>query len=103
MDVSVEGHEIRVSRSVPTLETSLSGRIEAKYSLEQCSLGKRLKIIELRQYNEVRELHIENRTAGSWAQVSYQGVIQKASVTKAAVRMGVTEMGMRTENRATYK
>ena len=57
-------------------------------------MGIRLMIIELRQYNEVRELHIENRTAGLWAQVSYRGMIRKASVTKAAVRMGVTEMGM---------
>ena len=59
-------------------------------------------IIELRQYNEVRELHIENRTAGSQAQVSYRGMIRKASVTKAAVRMGVTETGMRTGHRGAY-
>ena len=65
-------------------------------------MGKRLKIIELRKYNKVRELHIENGTAGSQAQVSYQVMIQRASVAKAAVHMGVTETGMRTENRGTY-
>jgi len=65
-------------------------------------MGKRLKIIELRKYNEVRELHIENGTAGSQAQVSYQVVIRRASVVKAPVRMGVTETGMQTENRGTY-
>jgi len=56
-------------------------------------MGIRLMIIELGRYNESRELHIENRTAGSQAQVSYRGMIRKASVTRAAVRMGVTETG----------
>ena len=65
-------------------------------------MGKRLKIIELRKYNEVRELHIENGTAGSQAQVSYCVVIWRASVAKAAVCMGVTETGMRTGHRGTY-
>ena len=41
---------------------------------EQCSMGIRLMIIELRKYNEIGELFIENRTAGSQAQVSYQDV-----------------------------
>ena len=34
-------------------------RIEVKYSLEKCSMGKRLKIIELEKYNSAEELHIE--------------------------------------------
>ena len=59
-------------------------------------MGIRLMIIELRRYSENGELHIENGTAGSQAQASYRDVIWEASVTKAAVCMGVTEMGMRT-------
>jgi len=35
-------------------------------------MGIRLMIIELRKYNEIRELLIENRTTGSQAQVSYR-------------------------------
>ena len=63
-------------------------KIEAKRSLEQCSTGTRLMIIKLRKYNEIGELLIGNRTAGSQAQVSYWDMVQEASVTKAAVRMG---------------
>ena len=51
-------------------------------------------IIELRKYNKIGELLIENRTAGSQAQVSYQDVFWEASVTREAVHMGVKEMGM---------
>ena len=40
-------------------------RIEVKYSLEQCSMGIRLMIIELRMYNSAEELLIETRTTGS--------------------------------------
>ena len=36
-------------------------RIEVEYSLEKCSMGKRLKIIELEKYNSAEELHIETR------------------------------------------
>jgi len=39
-------------------------RIEVKDSLEQCSMGKRLKIIELGKYNSAKELLIETRTTG---------------------------------------
>ena len=56
-------------------------------------MGKRLMIIELRRYNKIGELLIENRTTGSQAQVSYQDVVWETSVTRAAVRMGVREMG----------
>src|SRR5882724_11772035 len=66
-------------------------------------MGIRLMIIELRKYNEIGGLLIENRTAGSQAQVSYQDVFREASVTRAAVHMGVKEMGMRTGHRGTYK
>src|SRR5882724_10461633 len=48
-------------------------RIEAKYSLEKCSMGKRLKIIELGKYNSAEELLIETRTTGSQGHVYYQG------------------------------
>ena len=78
-------------------------KIEAKRSLEQGSRGTRLMIIELRKYNEIRELLIENRTTGSQAQVSYRDMVWDASVTRVAVRMGVEEMGMRTGHWGTYK
>ena len=42
-------------------------------------------IIELRKYNEIGELLIENRTTGSQAQVSYWDEVWEASVTRAAV------------------
>ena len=51
-------------------------------------------IIELRKYNEIGELLIENRTTGSLAHVSYQDKVREASVTRAAVCMGVKETGM---------
>ena len=46
-------------------------------------------IIELRKYDEIGELLIENGTTGSQAQVSYWDMVQEACVTRAAVRMGV--------------
>ena len=59
-------------------------------------------IIELRKYNEIGELLIENRTTGLQAQVSYQDEVWEASVTRAAVYMGVKGMAMRTGHRGTY-
>ena len=61
----------------------------------------RLMIIKLRKYNEIGELLIENRTTGSQAQVIYQDQVWGAPVTRAAVRMGVRETGMRTGYRGT--
>ena len=57
-------------------------------------MGIRLMIIELRKYNEIRELLIENITTGSQAQVIYQDEVREASVTREAVHMGVRETGM---------
>jgi len=59
-------------------------------------------IIELRKYNKIRELLIENRTTGSQAHVSYWDGVQEASVMRVAVCMGVKEMGMQTGHRGTY-
>ena len=59
-------------------------------------------IIELRKYNEIGELLKENRTTGLQAQVSYWDGVREASVTRAAVHIGVKEMGMRTGNRGRY-
>jgi len=58
-----------------------------------CS-GIRLMIFELRRYNKIGELLIGNRTPGLQAQVNYQDMVREASVTRAAVYMGVKEMGM---------
>ena len=60
-------------------------------------------IIELRKYNEIGEPLIENQTAGSQVQVSYQDVVWEASVTRAAVCMGLEGMGMQTGHRGAYK
>ena len=68
-------------------------KIEAKRSLEQGSRGTRLMIIELRRYNEIGELLIENGTTGLRAQVSYWDGDWRVSVTRAAVCM--EEKGMR--------
>ena len=57
-------------------------------------MGIRLMIIELRRYSEIKEPHIEKGTTGSQAPVSYQDMVQETSVTRAAVHMGVKEMGM---------
>ena len=51
-------------------------------------------IIELGRYNEIGELLIENRTTGFQAQVIYWDEVWEASVTRAAVRMGVKGMEM---------
>ena len=59
-------------------------------------------IIELRKYNEIGELLIENGTTGSQAQVSYQDGVQEASVTRAAVCMGVKETRGQTGYRGSY-
>jgi len=65
-------------------------------------MGIRLMIIELRKYNEIGELLIENGTTGLQAQVSYWDGVQEASVTSVVVCMGVKEMGMQTGYRGTY-
>ena len=59
-------------------------------------------IIELRKYNEIRELLIGNRNARSQVQVSYWDVVWEASVTRVAVHMGVKGMEMRTGHRGAY-
>jgi len=51
-------------------------------------------IIELERYNEIGELLIENRTTGSQGHVCSQDRGQRASVTMAALHMGVEETGM---------
>ena len=57
-------------------------------------------IIELGEYNKIRELLIDNGTAGFQGHVSYRDGDQRASVTRVAVHMG--EMGMQTWHRGTY-
>ena len=59
-------------------------------------------IIKLRKYNGVGELLIEKGTTGSQAQVIYWDVDWEASVTRAAVHMGVKGTGMRTGNQGAY-
>jgi len=63
----------------------------------------RLMIIELRRYNEIGTLLIENRTTGLQAQVSYWDMVWEASVTRVAVCMGLKEAVMRTGHRGMCK
>ena len=65
-------------------------------------MGTRLMIIKLRKYNKIGELLIENGTVGLQAQVNYRDVVREASVTRAAVRMGVKGTGMRTGHQGAY-
>ena len=65
-------------------------------------MGIRLMIIKLRKYNKIGELLIGKRTARSQVQVSYQDVVWEASVTRAAVHMGVKGTEMRTGHRGAY-
>jgi len=51
-------------------------------------------IIELRKYNETRELLIENRTTGLQGHVIYWDGGWEASVTRVAFHMGVKETGI---------
>ena len=51
-------------------------------------------IIKLRKYNEIGELLLGNRTTELQAQVIYQDRGWEASVTMAAVCMGVEGTGM---------
>src|SRR5882724_9771543 len=68
-------------------------KIGVRQSSKQCSMGKRLMIIELRKYIEVRELLIEKGSTGSQAQVIYRGEDRRVSVTRAAVHMEGKERG----------
>ena len=77
-------------------------KIEDKRSLEQCSIGTRLMIIELGKYNSAEELLIETRTTGSQGHICYRDGDQRVSVTRAAVHMEEKGMGMRTGYRGTY-
>src|SRR5882724_1433659 len=103
MDVSVEGEEMEVLGSVPTLETSSNEQDRSQVVLKQCSMGKRLMIIKLGKYNEAEELHIETRTAGSQGHVCYQNGYWRVSVTRVTVHIGVEETGMQTGYRGAYK
>src|SRR5882724_3303605 len=68
-------------------------KIEVKESSEKCSMGIRLMIIELGNYNSAEELLIETRTIGSQGHVCYQNRNRRASVTRAAVHMGLEGTG----------
>src|SRR5882724_6522949 len=78
-------------------------RIEAQESLEQCSMGIRLMIIKLGNYNSAKELLIGTRTTGSQVHVCYRNGDQSAFVTRAAVRMEVEGRGMQIGHRGAYK
>jgi len=65
-------------------------------------MGKRLKIIELGEYNSAEELLIGTRTAGSQGHVYYWNGDRRVSVTRVAVRMEEKGMGMRTGYRGAY-
>jgi len=66
-------------------------------------MGKRLMIIELGKYNSAEELLIETRTTRLQRHVCYEDRDRRASVTRAAVCMGLEGMGMRTGHKGAYK
>ena len=66
-------------------------------------MGIRLMIIKLEKYNSAEELLIETRTTGLQGHICYQDGDWRASVTRAAVRMGLEGTGMRTGHKGTYK
>jgi len=55
MDMSVEGEEMDVSRSVPTTETSSNEQDRSQVVLRAMSMGIRLMIIELGIYNSAED------------------------------------------------
>jgi len=59
-------------------------------------------IIELGKYNEVGELLIEKRTAGSQVHVCNWDRVQRVSVTRVSVCMEEKGMGMQTGYRGAY-
>ena len=63
-------------------------RIEAQGPQGNIQEGQRLMIIELVQYNKIRDLLIENGTTGLWGHICYWDGGQKVSVTMTAVCMG---------------
>src|SRR5882724_7529153 len=77
-------------------------KIEAKQSSKQCSMGKRLIIIELRKYIEVGELLIEKGSTVSQVQVIYRGEDRRVSVTRAAVCIEGKGPGRQTGYRGGY-
>jgi len=56
--------------------------------------GKRIVIIELKRYNEVRELLIGKAATGSQGHIGYWDRGWRVYVTMAAVCMGMKGMGM---------
>src|SRR5882724_8453616 len=77
-------------------------KIGVRQSSKRCSMGKRLMIIKLRTYIEVRKLLIEKESAGSHAQVIYWGEDWRVSITRAAVRMEGQGPVRRTGYRGAY-
>jgi len=59
-------------------------------------------IIKLGKYNEIGELRIEKRITGSQGPICYRDKDWRVSVTRAAVHMGVKEMGMQKGHRGAY-
>jgi len=92
MDVLVEGEEIGVLRSIPTSETSSSEQYRSQVVLRTRFNGDKTYDNRTEEIQRIGELLIENRTTGSQAQVIYQDEVWEASVTRAAVHMGVREM-----------
>jgi len=84
---------MEVSRSVPTSETLSNEQDRSQVVLRAMFNGKRLMIIKLGKYNSAEALHIDTRTTGSQGHICYQNRDRRVSVARAAVRMGVEEMG----------
>ena len=74
------------------------GRIEVQGPQGDIQEGKRLMIIKLERYNEIRALLIQTGITGFPGHICYQDGGQRVSVARAAVCIRVEEMGMQTRD-----
>jgi len=68
---------------------SSSSKIELKKSSEQCSIGERLYVIELRRYNEIGDYYKKWKPQGTGT-ISYRHGLG-GTVTRRQRHMGVKE------------
>ena len=80
-------------------ETSSSEQDISQVVLRAMFNGDKTYDNQTKEIQQIGELLIGNRTARSQVQVSYWDIVREASVTRAAVHMGVKGAEMRTGHR----
>jgi len=73
MDMSVEGEEMEVLRSIPTSETSSSEQDRSQVVLRAMFNGDKTYDNQTGEYNSAKELLIETRTTGFQGHICYWG------------------------------